>query len=427
MSSSKNNILSFAGDVTLNDVTIITSKGLAITITPQVDGLEMYEDIFSPFVSGKLYVRDSQSLGTLFPLVGEEILRLNMYTPEMPAEYAINGEYYIYKLDDRMITKEREEVFVLHFISKEAIVDLNRKISKVYHGNIADIVTSIITGTDGLESQKKANVEGTANATKFISNFWSPVRSINFLTEAAQSKENQSPTFLFFENRNGLNFSSLDSMYKADVYQQFFYDNSGMVPNSGGGTSRDILRDFKRITTFDIQDSFDYISRISSGMYGSQLTHYDLVTKKYTRVGYTPRPDANNHLNEHPLWTENLIARNSSLMIQEFKHYNNYDGFKDLSNANNISNRLSALAQLDAFKIKITVTGRTDYAAGMVVDLTVPKRTQINKDQTPDQFLDKVLSGKYLVTALCHLITKDGHECIMELSKETLMVDLNNE
>ena len=107
MSSSKNNILSFAGDVTLNDVTIITSKGLAITITPQVDGLEMYEDIFSPFVSGKLYVRDSQSLGTLFPLVGEEILRINMYTPEMPAEYAINGEYYIYKLDDRMITKER--------------------------------------------------------------------------------------------------------------------------------------------------------------------------------------------------------------------------------------------------------------------------------------------------------------------------------
>ena len=51
--------LSFAGDVQIRDITIITTSGFAVTITPQVATIEIYEDLFSPFISGKMVIRDS--------------------------------------------------------------------------------------------------------------------------------------------------------------------------------------------------------------------------------------------------------------------------------------------------------------------------------------------------------------------------------
>lgn len=418
--------LFFAGDVTVNEVTIVTSRGLSITVTPQVAGVEIYEDIFSPFMSGKVYVRDGHSLSTLMPLIGEEYIKIDITTPSIDKKYGYRNEFFIYKVDDRQITKEREEIYVLHFISKEAIIDLNRKISRTYKGNIGDIVKEVVTGDGGLESKKELNIDTPSGTTKYTSNFWSPVRNLMFLCDAAVTTSTTSPTYTFFENKFGLHFVALDTLYDAPVHQKFFYDNSGMVINAGGGSSRNIQRDFNRIIKMEIPTPFDFIDRIQSGMFGSQMTHYDLVTKKYTRVGYTPDFSSTSHLNDHPMWTDKVTAKNSSVMIHEFKHFGNFNDYKDVSNSKHAQKRLALMAQAEAFKLKITVPGRVDYSAGQVVDLIIPKRTQITENQDPEEFLDKVLSGKYLIAAICHIVTKEGHECVMELVKDSFMVNIGN-
>ena len=200
-----------------------------------------------------------------------------------------------------------------------------------------------------------------------------------------------------------------------------------MVINPGGGSSRNIHRDYSRIIELDIPTPFDYIERIKSGTYGSQMTHYDLVTKRYTRVGYTPEFETTAHLNEYPMWSNRAVARNSSVMINEFKHFGNFNGYRDVSNSKHAQKRLSLLSQAEAYKVKITVPGRVDYSVGQVMDLVIPKRTQITEAHAPEDFIDKILSGKYLVSAICHLITRDGHECVMELVKESYMTNIENE
>ena len=144
--------LSFAGEVSINEVTIITTNGFIQTVTNQVIGFQLYEDLFNPWISGQIIIKDTHDLINLFPLVGKEFVRIDISTPGLDDKYKFKGEFIIYKLTDRLRTAHREQAYVLHFVSKEAIIDVNKKISKTYAGKISDTVKSIVEAEDGLVS-----------------------------------------------------------------------------------------------------------------------------------------------------------------------------------------------------------------------------------------------------------------------------------
>jgi hypothetical protein len=146
----------------------------------------------------------------------------------------------------------------------------------------------------------------------------------------------------------------------------------------------------------------------------------------YAHSGFSPKFEDDKHLNKFPLWTNKVIAKQRAMLIREHRYYNNYNGFGDVTNTKTLQRRISLLAQAEAFKIEIEVLGRTDYSVGQKVKVVVPKITQLKTTTTPEDFNDKIHSGDYLVSAICHLITRKGHECIMELIKESFIVDLNN-
>lgn len=414
----------FAGDVRIEDVTIITSLGFAQTITPQVIGIEIYEDMFSSFITGKLILQDSQDLSNLLPLVGEEIVRLRVVTPSLPEKDAYEGEFYIYKMDDRVKSQQRELVYVLHFISKEAIIDLNKTVSKAYSGKISDSVESILTSVYGLETKKTLNIEETSNSTKFISNFWSPTKCLQYCCDNAIN-QSDSPTYVFFENKYGLNFISLDTLYTGTpLMQRFIWDNYSAEVSSTGSSSRDLNKDYQRVIEFQMSDGFNYIDRLQSGMYGSEIIYYDILTKQYVHTGYKPDFETGKHLNEFPLYSSNIAARPKSLVIHDNMYYNNFEGYDDTTNTKSIQKRKSLMALAEGYKLTITVFGRTDYSAGQRVYLEVPKNRQLKKDD-PD-YEDKLLSGNYLISALCHFISREKHECTMELIKDSFRMNLND-
>ena len=418
----------FAGSVSLDNITIVTSTGFAQNVTGQVAGIEIFEDIFAPFITGTVVLRDAQELVNLFPLIGEETIIINVRTPVLDAKYGYTRKFYIYKMADRVRLSERETAYVLHFMSAEGMVDANKKISKVYSGKVSDIARKIMSDNDALESKQDLNIEPTTSSTKFISNFWSPIKCLTYLTQNAVNA-NSSPTYVFFENKAGLNFVSLDSLYSTTpIYQEFIWDNySAQINKQGGGSSdKDLNRDYQRVYEISTPESFNYLDRIQLGMYGSQMIHYDLTTKKYTHVGYTPIWDEDHHLNKYPLWSSQVIAKSRATLMLEQKYLNNFAGYGDVTNTKTAQRRLSMMTMAEANKIQITVPGRTDYSAGQRVTLFVPQNTQLLHQETSEDFKDNILSGVYLIAAICHKITREGHECVLELIKDSLIIDLNN-
>lgn len=411
-----------AGDVSISNVTIITSRGFAQDITPQVIGVDIYEDMFTPFTTGKIHIYESMNLVNLFPLIGEEVIRISVKTPTFKDEESYIGEFYIYKMDDVIKSKERNAIYTLHFISKESIIDLNKKISRGFKGKVSDIAEFLMKSEWSLNTKKKVNIEPTANSTRYVSNFWSPVKNLLYISNNAINT-NESPSYVFFENKYGLNFVSLDSLFSVGVYQRFIWDNYVNENNSLGGTYHSLERDYQRILNIYPNKSYDYISRLKTGFYGSELITYDILSKQYSHTAYVPDFKTGNHLNEFPLYSNKAQTAVSSNILFIPKYYNNFDDYDDVTNANTIQKRRTFMSQFRGYKVTIEVFGRTDYSVGKKVYLDIPKDAQITSDDMDYQ--NKTISGNYIMTAICHNITKESHKTIIELSKDSYMVDLN--
>ena len=420
----KDEVITFAGDVSIRKAEIVSQNGTYHNIIPQILNVQIFEDMFSPFITGSIIVRESLDFANLFPLVGEEIVNLEIATPSLNKR--LKGQFFIYKMSDRDTLGDKSVVYQLHIISRESVIDLNKKISRPFSGKVSEIATQILNEpTVGLETDKSVIVEPTANSTKYISNFWSPVQNLNYLCSTALNR-NKSPTYLFFENREGLNFISLDTMYTPEILQTFVNDKYARDNQRGGGGSiKNIDEDFKRIQQIRIPQTFDYMDRISSGMQASNLILYDFTKKQYSvktfdmLKGY----DENKHMNFYPVISNNQTRRADSTILRSFRYYANFSGYGDVTNNNSIQKRISLLKQAESFKVEIVVPGRWDYTVGKKVNLQLTRIEPLAKEDIDTK--DKLYSGTYLIAAINHYVSKEKHECNIELIRESLNLNLN--
>ena len=426
MSYNAKSFLRFAGDVNVDKAVIVTSRGVFQDVTGQVLQVTVYEDLFSPFISGSLVLKDSLDLTNVFPLIGEEYLKLKVTTPTLP-NGSIEGTFHVYKMSDRTLIGDRSVAYELNFISVESLVDVNKKVSKVFSGKISDIVSTFVQDkVDGLESEKKLVIENTRNSIKYISNFWSPIKNLTFLADNSIS-ESQSPSFLFFENRDGFNFRSLEGLYSNPVAQTFKYDKYTRDNFPLGGNSLNIMEDYMRIDNFEIAATYDYMDRIRSGMLASRLMSYDSTKKTYTAKNYSAssRFPSQKHLNKNPLFSTQAPTRPMARLINYPRAFETFTSFGDTTNARILQERTSFLKMAEGQKMSISVPGRCDYTVGMVVNIEMYKIQPFTKRDTNDDMTDKILSGKYLVAAINHSISPEGHECIMEIIKDSYIKDIN--
>lgn len=426
MSFNPTNILRYAGDVNVSKITITTSKGAFQDITAQVINIQFYEDLFSPFLSGSLVLKDSLDLVNVMPFIGEEFVDIEISTPTLEVG-RINGRFHVYKMTDRLLVGDRTVAYQLHFMSVESLVDTNKKISKVYSGKISDIVTTFIKDkTEGFESKKNVFIEPTRNSIKYISNYWSPVKNLQFLAENGLS-ENKSPSYVFFENRDGFYFISLESLYKGQVVQEFVYDRYTRDTVQMGGNALNIIEDYKRISEYSIPVAFDYMDRIRSGLMASRLFSYDSTKKTYTAKNYVAaeRFGSQVHLNKYPIFSDAASFRANAHLINYNRAFETFSSFGDTTNARILQDRISILRMAEANKMQITVPGRTDYSVGQVVSVKLNKAQPIEKRETESDYMDEMFSGKYLIAAINHYITRDNHECHMELIKDSSIKDFS--
>ncbi len=413
----------FAGDVSIDKVKIVTRNGLGQDVSAQVIAIQIFEDIFSPFITGSLILRESFDLINLFPFAGEETVELEISTPSLE-NGNIKANFYIYKLTDRELLGDKSVVYQLHFISQEAIVDMNKKISRVFGDKPETIVDYLCKDEiNGLQTKKKLITEPTNKTVKFISNFWSPSKAIQFVTHGATNK-NESPSYVFYENRDGFNFVSLESLYSNQVYQEFTYDKYTRDARKGGGDSKNVGEDYKRINTISIPLGFDYIDRIKSGLFASKLISYDITKKQYNVKPFNMFDHfvGGKHLNEFNIASMKSIFRTNSTFINYPRANSTFSGFGDASNYRNEQKRLSLIKAAEANKIQIVVPGRCDYTVGQKVNIKLYKVEPLaNKGEDN---LDKMFSGNYIIAAINHYINRDGHECNMELIKDSLMMKI---
>jgi len=422
----EHNSLRFAGDVNLVNLEIIGSKGQLLDIKGLVVEVHVFEDIFSPFITGRIILQDSLDLINFFPFIGQEFVRVNIRTPTFTEQKKIiNETFYIYKMSNREQVGDKAVAYELHFVSTEALYDLNLRYSKAFEGTGSEIVTKIMN-TAFVTQKKMAMMEVTTNKTKFVACNWSPIKTINYLTKI--SANDSRSNYLFFENRYGFNFTTLNHIYQTmPVYQNFqLVAITRIIDPNTGRSIRESNLDFSKIIDFEMPRGFDYIDRTQNGMFASKIITHDYTTKKYSVKNYNAVDEfpKHPHLNKYPVFTQGVARNTSALILSEPKHYGIHNGHGDISNTKHALSRIGLMKMAEAFKFNITVAGRTDYTAGQVVEIKMPTFEPHTSGLDPNS-IDKMFSGKYLITALNHVIKTDRHETHMELMKDSLIINLD--
>jgi hypothetical protein len=420
--------LTYAGQYDLITADILQPGGFALDVRDQIQLITIYEDLFSPLMSGNMVMLDTADLPNLFGQSGTDLLRLKIKTPTLDKSKAIDRLFHIYRLSDREQTNERSLSYVYHFVAAESLLDSNKTVSKTFRGKAETTVEKIIKKEIGTEVP--LNADPTINEFTYTSNHWSPLKNIVYCTEHAVSNEDKTPDIIFYENRDGFNLKSLTKLCKEKPIASFTSDDSLSQIVSDGVNAGDVVKnlevDYANISMVYAGTYYDYLKAKSVGTFSTRMFSYDMTSKKFDDKTYNTNMDTRKKLNEMSFYKADLIDNsyiggNSTIHVNQSHHYKVYDNTKEVSDFATKQQRISILRQLQIHKIEITVFGRTDYTVGKTVVVSINSLRQFDRTNSDKDIFDNVLSGKYIVSAIAHRFTRSGkHECTLELSRDTI-------
>lgn len=437
--------LQSAGDVDVQDLLIMSSVGTVLDVKDYLVELNIYEDIFSNFLTGDLLLSDSRNLIKEMPLIGEEFLIVKIRTPSLSE--TINRFFRIYGIVDRIITKDHNtQLYRLKFSSVEAITDsliplhnsfngrIDLVVKKIYDDYLKSIKNFTVTkSNDNISVEMKGDdinlvvLSETDNSVKFVSPGWSPMQCINWLCSKSIPKTGKACNFLFWETIHGFYYGSAESLfYMNDTINIGTYTYA--IPNNRD--TLDIATKMYLIEDLTSHSITDYFSNFRRGYLANKLVNIDMTKKSYNNYIYDHVDNFDNYkhtefVNPKSLFTS-FASRNANTNINFYP--TNTGLFSDIDkNVNErigeiYGNRKSNLQDLQNFKLNIVVPGRTDVEAGSKLTIYVPNIGPKAEEDLSNPIPDTSFSGDYLITAICHKINLLKHNMIMEVVKDSNFV-----
>jgi len=415
-----NEVLSRAGQFVLDSVSIIQPGGLAIEIFDQIQQITLYEDIFSPIMSGHLVILDNRDIAGLLLNAGTDLLRLRLRTPTIDTPNQIDRLFHIYRMSDREVASERTQSYMLYFTAVENLMDTSNRISKTYRGKGEYVIGSILSS---IGSTVKFTPTASTNDLEYTSNYWSPFQNINYAADRSIAQDGTA-SYLFFENRTGFVYAPLTQMALAKPSLSFLVTDQ--VADTDKTTSRavkNIEMDYRSILKLTTRVNYDYDKSKRGGMLNSRLFSYDFVKKTLTDKTFNMNSDSRQRMNKNVFFKPEVIdssyKQNGTVHLIIPKTSGLYGGLSATPSV--IQSRISILQQYQQHKIEIDVFGRTDYTVGMTVNIDATKLKQISKDMDASSLSDPYYSGVYIISAICHRFSKDGdHKATIELMRDSI-------
>ena len=413
-------------------------------LNPHIQELSIYENIFRPALTAKVVLSDSHNIPYKLPIVGEETVDIDIsltgFGDSNDSEvFSIKPPpFHVNSISARTMEKPKAQRFTLDLISETYMSSVHSKISKSYNNKkISDIVSDIYL-TYLSDDKKRLFVQSSEKTECIIIPNLNPLDAIAWLTKRAVPETSSGVNYLYYETINSSYFVSIDSLVSEEPVYTFFQrprvDDPTAVENVTAGI-------FK-INNFQFIKQFDKIENTQRGVYASKLLTHDIVKKKITqyeyggfnnwfsinhcgqfpplsnsevethssnvaRTTYAPNEEANTSPSVTERYLNNMVDSKVIFYPKHDQMYcKNYGDLYDNKVEDWKLQRYGHIGIYDGINILLEVSGISGLRTGMVVDVLLPSPEVTDKDQKTDVEYDKFLSGKYIVTAIQHIFTK---------------------
>ena len=457
-SDNQDNIINYAGDFRIKTVNILSyrkaegsEKAFRVNLIPQTMTINMIEDVTMPFINGSIDVADGQDFRTLLPLTGNEKLELHLFTPGQREIEYIEGKtdcLAVYKIDKIRLSggTGRQQVYRVHFTSREAIRNNITRVSKAFAGPVENAISEIVLDKKYLDSVKPLYVEETATNSKYVIPNLKPLATIKFLSDHAVSKKYTNAGYLFYENvMRGFQFRSFESMMAvsgttARPVTEAYAIQPANVRNEKGDAN--VVQDLQSPDSYSFEDVANTLNELKSGLYANRLISHDIYNKKiethdydyheqFKKFFHTEHDQGNRSESKYlrPLAklddTDKVLSDFplAKLMnvVETAKVHNDYEPtpMKDI-----LPNKVSQRAQMSNFHLLLTVPGQTRLNCGEMISFALPNQRPVQHDQP--QTLNPYYSGRYLILSIKHKfdVVEQKHTINMRCVKDAAATDL---
>lgn len=407
----------FAGDVDVNKVAIVGDYGY-FDISKLTIGIDMYENIFFPFVRGIITIDDAQDTINKINFKEKEFLELEFNTPD---KKGYKSTYYIYKVSDKVKTADKKNIYSIYFIHVDAVNEMITKITKNYSDKPHITIDKIVKGSagkEGLESSEKVDVEETQKKLTYVSNNWSPCQNAYYLSRYAVSTKNN-PAYLFFQNNEGYHFKTFDKLIEQEPKAKFKLDNFNNTPKTSCSSNKDLKEYYERILTVKFPQMFNFGYETMMGVFQSLTVNYDQVKKQYVATTHDDNWGKFDHLNKEQKMKEPPKKHERAAVATMGQKEFTFDEQEDGTNIPTKQERDAIFARYSRTKTKISVFGNSELWAGNVVELEVIKQKSMDENTGESEgMIDPTYSGKYIISAVAHHVNKENYETHLELIRD---------
>ena len=420
----------------LSTLTVTIKNGLIISLSNSFNRIEIYEDIFSPSITGSISIYDYVGGLEKYMFSGGETINMTVLKPGDSNEILISrNDLIVYEVSKVKFSGENVQTYDLLFTSKSAISSQKKRLYKSFGDDrgLKSILSKIYSDINSASNLNLNTIDPEIKISKpFVSPGYTPIEAISQLARRACILEDY---FVFFEKLCGRNSSdfkhvfislgSLKEFWKSNNLPKLVYQPTQDYLKKQ--TNRNIL-----IKSFMIENNFQHLERMQSGFYNSRIRQVDPYSRtykdeiiSYKNIAldtdfYTNRIlETNNEFlkyeNSYPEYPgERLIVKPINDILEEKLSWIKYDTYGGLLNSG-----IRVLADIPGSDNRISV--------GYAIELVVPSR--VAKAQSLEQTImteDEFYSGKYLVTAVRHSFTKETYTKKIELSRGSLKINLDN-
>jgi hypothetical protein len=418
-------------DYSLETLNFLTGSGQRFEMKKILLELSYYEDIYSFSVSGYVTIVDAQGFIELLELTGNEFIEIN-FGKTKNGPNGNNQLYRVYKIGDRKpIGNMNSESYTFYFCSEELLLSEQIKISKSYKGKeIYKIISDIMVDKLRVDP-KKLNIEKTTGINDFIVPQFKPFEAISWLSTYARPDAPgiKGADMLFFETKDGFNYRSLQSMFKDNIYATYKYQQKGI---------EDKIQSFqeKTISVLDYEfvKVYDMMSDINSGAFANRLLSIDTLarTSKVTDFNYDKYKSQAKTLNQgspantlkNRLGLTNTDSYDGTFKVatgNAFQQNEPYikqavDGVaKNIAIETYVPNRTAQISLANYTVLKAKIPGDPGITAGRTIQFNLLTL----KPTSSEKGLDEFYSGKYLVTAVRHIIQPTAFQTVLEIAKDS--------
>ena len=428
--------ISQSTDFSFKELTLVLQNGEILDIANIFDELNLYDNIYSPCLSGNILITDAANIAEKLKFDGVELPKIRFLidkTGESVEELKYQKEFVIYNMSKKQVINLTSQRYYLYFCSEEFHLSLQKKINQHYRGPYHEMVKKVLTDylkvEDGPPKDGKAGIgiiQETDQTFLFDMPTLTPFDSINWMTKRAIPLDSTNPDFLFFEiQRVGYNFRSLKTMFKDDVKFIINFNPKNLDGN--------IEQEFLSARELKILSQYSVLENIRDGSYAGVKLMFDTYTRKFTfmeeedihtsavQVGKPNLPERVNKDNKrYKEMYDSRIVCHPYFDYRKEREYLNRECPENLRYLDNpekyIYKRKAIFTNLMQRRLQLLMPGNFGLNCSQIITLLVPKYAAYENEDN----LDKTLSGKYIIVGTRHIIRYDKHQTLLEVATDKI-------